>query len=91
MQSQSRPWAVGENYFISWLSSGEHLVCDLFEGHVGTLLPRGFPGQGHARYRENGWFDYLVLNCIAVKKCEIFESAVTKMEGHHMEEHKKYL
>ena len=29
-----RPWAVGQNYFVSWHSSGEHLVYGLFERYV---------------------------------------------------------
>ena len=38
----NRPWA--------------HLVCDLFERHIDTMLAKKFPSKKIARYQENGWF-----------------------------------
>ena len=32
--------AVGQNYFVSWHPSGEHLVYGLFERYIGILLPK---------------------------------------------------
>jgi hypothetical protein len=38
----TRPWAVGQNYFASFVASwhpcGKYLVWGLFERHIGTLL-----------------------------------------------------
>ena len=39
---------------FSWNPSGEHLVCGLFERHIGTLPSKEFPSEKPARYRENG-------------------------------------
>ena len=50
-----RPWTIGEKYFISWHPSEKHLVYGLFEGLIGTLLPR-----------KRLICYYLVLNCITV-------------------------
>ena len=36
----NRPLAVGQNYFVSWHLSGEHLVRRLFERHIDILLPK---------------------------------------------------
>ena len=44
-----RPWAVGQNYFVSWHPCGEHLVYGLFERHIGILLPKKFPSEKLAR------------------------------------------
>ena len=35
---------------LSWHPSGEHLVCGLFERHIGTLPPKKFPSEKLARY-----------------------------------------
>ena len=40
-----RPWAVGQNYFVSWHPSGKHLVYGLFERHIGILLPKKVSSQ----------------------------------------------
>ena len=47
---QNRPWAVSQNYFVSWHPSGEHLVYGLFKRHIGILLPKKFPSKKLARY-----------------------------------------
>ena len=40
---------VAKNAF-SWHPSGEHLVCGLFERHIGKLPPKKFPSEKLARY-----------------------------------------
>ena len=34
------PWAVGQNYFVSWHPYRKHLVYGLFERYIGILLPK---------------------------------------------------
>ena len=40
---------VAKNAF-SWHPSGEHMVCGLFERHIGTLPSKKFPSEKLARY-----------------------------------------
>ena len=55
----------------------EHLVCGLFEGHIGMLLPKKFPSIKNALdIEKRAICDYLLLNCI--KKCDISYSTITK-------------
>ena len=44
-RTHTRPWAVGQNYFVSWHPSGKHLVYGLFERYIGILLPKKFPSK----------------------------------------------
>ena len=78
-----RPWAIGENYFISWHPFQKHLVYGLFERLIGTLLPKKVPKPKTCPIpRKRLICDFLVLNCITVycsKKREIFKSTITKM------------
>ena len=79
----SRPWAIGLNYLISWHPSEKHLVYGLFERLIGTLLPKNVPKPKTCPIpRKRLICDYLVLNCITVyaaKKREIFKSTIAKM------------
>ena len=49
-------WAMVKNCFILLHPFGEHLVCCLFEKHIGTLLPKKVPEQKATRYQENRQF-----------------------------------
>ena len=63
---------VARNVF-SWHPSGRRLVCGLFEGHVGALLPNKGSQAKNLPDTEK-MTDYgLILNCIAAKTCEIFK------------------
>ena len=48
---------------FSWHPSGQHLVCGLFERHIGTLLPKKVPKQKTCPItRKRMICDYLLLN-----------------------------
>ncbi len=50
-----RPWAIGQNCFVSWHSWGDRLVCGLFERHIGIhCYQKKLPSRKLAKYRENG-------------------------------------
>ena len=49
-----RPWAVGQNYFVSWHLSGKHLVYGLLERKIDVLPPKKFASKKLARYRKTG-------------------------------------
>ena len=84
---QNRPWAVGQNYFVSWHPSGEHLVFGLFERHIGILLPKKVPKQKTRQIlRKRVICDYLLSNC---KKIRNFEFNIDKIDLHQEKEHKK--
>ena len=69
---------VAKNAF-SWHPSGEHLVCGLFERHIGTLQPKKVPKPKTCQIlRKRVICDYLLLNCITAKKFEILNSTITK-------------
>ena len=75
----NRPWAVGQNYFVSWHPCGEHWVCGIFERHIGVLLPKKVPKRKTCQILTKwGIFYYLLLNCIIAKKFEILNSTITK-------------
>ena len=90
-----RPWAIGENYFISWHPSEKHLVYGLFERLIGTLLPKKVPKPKTCPIpRKRLIYDYLVLNCITVyaaKKREIFKSTITQMSCFMRKSTKNYI
>ena len=69
---------VAKNAF-SWHPSGKHLVCGLFERHIGTLPPKKVPKRKTCQILRK-WMicDYLLLNCITAKKFEILNSTITK-------------
>ena len=62
-----RPWAVGQNYFVSWHLSGGHLVHGLFERKIDILLPKEVPKQKTYLFK--------LYHC---KRCEIIHSTITK-------------
>ena len=69
---------VAKNAF-SWHSSGDHLVCGLFERHIGTLPPKKVPKRKTCQIlRKRVICDYLLLNCITAKTFEILNSTITK-------------
>ena len=69
---------VAKNAF-SWHPFGEHLVCGLFERHIGTLAPKKVPKRKTSLIlRKRVICDYLLLNCITAKTFEILNSAITK-------------
>ena len=43
--SRDHMWAVGQNYFISWHLSGEHLGHGFFERKIDILLSKNAPKQ----------------------------------------------
>ena len=51
--TSTRPWAVGQNYFVSWHPSGEHLVYGSFERYIGILLPKKFPNEKIRNFEFN--------------------------------------
>ena len=75
---------VAKNAF-SWHPSGEHLVCGLFERHIGTCIAtKKVPKLKRKTcqiLRKRVICDYLLLNCITAKTFEILNSAVTKTTG----------
>ena len=74
-----RPWVVGQNYFVSWHPSGEHLVYGLFERNIDILLPKKVPKQKTCQIlRKRVICDYLPLNRITAKKFEILNPTITK-------------
>ena len=80
---RDRPWAISENYFISWHPSEKHLVYGLFERLIGTLLPKKVPKPKTCPIpRKRLICDYLVLNCITVY-------AADKNDLLHEKEYKK--
>ena len=80
---------VAKNAF-SWHPFGEHLVCSLFERHIGTLPPKKVPKQKTCQIlRKRVICDYLLLNCIAAKKIRNFEFNNNKNDLHHEKEHTK--
>ena len=49
--SKYRPWAVYVwQKCIEMHYRGTHLVCGLFERHIGGLLPKKFPSENLPRY-----------------------------------------
>ena len=53
---------VAKNAF-SWHPSGEHLVCGLFERHIGTLQPKKVPKRKTCQIlRKRVIYYYLLLN-----------------------------
>ena len=69
---------VAKNAF-SWHPSGEHLVCGLFERHIGTLPPKKVPKRKTCQIlRKRVICDYLLLNYITAKRFEVLNSTMTK-------------
>ena len=69
---------VAKNAFL-WHPSGEHLVCGLFERHIGALPPKKFPKRKTCQILGKRVIcDYLLLSCVTAKNVEILNSAITK-------------
>ena len=69
---------VAKNAF-SWHPFGEHLVCGLFERHIGILPLKKVPKRKTCQIlRKQVICDYLLLNCITAKRFKILHSTITK-------------
>ena len=83
--SQYRPWAVGQNNFVSWHPSRKHLVYGLFERHIGTLLPEKVPKQKTCQMlRKRVICYYLLLKCTTAKKFEILNSTIKRAQKNYI-------
>ena len=72
-------WAVGQNYFVSWDPSGEHLVYGLFDRYIGILQPKKVPKQKTCQIlRKRVICDYLLLKCITEQLGNLSEHAPDK-------------